>query len=210
MNAADLFKNLHKGQVAIVTNFILFHTNFQIAQACGRHGGLGQDLVAMCVNDVLAQGAEPLFFLDYFSCGSLDVDVASSVIGGVAKACEMAGCALLGEDDHGCSSFLPSVTPFSASPGGETAEMPGVYSAGEYDLAGFCVGAVERGALLPRIGDIMEGDLLIGVASSGVHSNGFSLVRKVLERANLSYSSPSPFGTSAQTIGEYHYRIQNN
>ncbi|XP_056883499.1 trifunctional purine biosynthetic protein adenosine-3 isoform X3 [Takifugu flavidus] len=177
-------------------------TKLKIAQACGRHGGLGQDLVAMCVNDVLAQGAEPLFFLDYFSCGSLDVDVASSVIGGIAKACEMAGCALLGEDDHGCSSFLPSVTPFSASPGGETAEMPGVYSAGEYDLAGFCVGAVERGALLPRIGDITEGDLLIGVASSGVHSNGFSLVRKVLERANLSYSSPSPFGTSAQTIGE--------
>ncbi|KAK9523808.1 hypothetical protein VZT92_017698 [Zoarces viviparus] len=156
-------------------------TKLKIAQACGQHGGLGQDLVAMCVNDVLAQGAEPLFFLDYFSCGSLDVDVAASVVGGIAKACEMSGCALLG---------------------GETAEMPGVYAPGEYDLAGFCVGAVERGALLPRLGDIAEGDLLIGLASSGVHSNGFSLVRKVLERADLSYSSPAVFGRSGQTVGE--------
>ncbi|XP_070711667.1 trifunctional purine biosynthetic protein adenosine-3 isoform X2 [Pempheris klunzingeri] len=156
-------------------------TKLKIAQACGQHGSLGQDLVAMCVNDVLAQGAEPLFFLDYFSCGSLDVDVAASVVGGIAKACELAGCALLG---------------------GETAEMPGVYAPGEYDLAGFCVGAVERGALLPRLGDIAEGDLLIGVSSSGVHSNGFSLVRKVLERADISYSSPAPFGESGQTVGE--------
>uniref|UniRef100_A0A3B4TN84 Trifunctional purine biosynthetic protein adenosine-3 n=1 Tax=Seriola dumerili TaxID=41447 RepID=A0A3B4TN84_SERDU len=156
-------------------------TKLKIAQACGQHGGLGQDLVAMCVNDVLAQGAEPLFFLDYFSCGSLDVDVAASVVGGIAKACEMAGCALLG---------------------GETAEMPGVYAPGEYDLAGFCVGAAERGALLPRTGDIAEGDLLIGVASSGVHSNGFSLVRKVLEKAHLSYTSPAPFGKQGHTVGE--------
>uniref|UniRef100_A0A3Q2XWE2 Trifunctional purine biosynthetic protein adenosine-3 n=1 Tax=Hippocampus comes TaxID=109280 RepID=A0A3Q2XWE2_HIPCM len=156
-------------------------TKLKIAQACGQHGSLGQDLVAMCVNDVLAQGAEPLFFLDYFSCGRLDVDVTATVVAGIAKACEMAGCALLG---------------------GETAEMPGVYVAGEYDLAGFCVGAVERGALLPRLADITEGDLLIGMASSGIHSNGFSLVRKVLERTCLSYSSPAPFGNPGQTVGE--------
>ncbi|XP_041834967.1 trifunctional purine biosynthetic protein adenosine-3 isoform X2 [Melanotaenia boesemani] len=156
-------------------------TKLKIAQACGQHGSLGQDLVAMCVNDVLAQGAEPLFFLDYFSCGRLDVDVAASVVGGIAKACEMAGCALLG---------------------GETAEMPGVYAPGEYDLAGFCVGAVERGALLPQLEDVAEGDLLIGVASSGVHSNGFSLVRKVLESADISYSSPAPFGRQGETVGE--------
>uniref|UniRef100_A0A3Q2D3C4 Phosphoribosylglycinamide formyltransferase n=1 Tax=Cyprinodon variegatus TaxID=28743 RepID=A0A3Q2D3C4_CYPVA len=156
-------------------------TKLKIAQACGQHCSLGQDLVAMCVNDVLAQGAEPLFFLDYFSCGSLNVEVAASVVGGIAKACEMAGCALLG---------------------GETAEMPGVYPPGEYDLAGFCVGATERGTLLPRLDDVAEGDLLIGVASSGLHSNGFSLVRKVLERAALSYSSPAPFGKAGQTVGE--------
>ncbi|XP_076838612.1 trifunctional purine biosynthetic protein adenosine-3 [Brachyhypopomus gauderio] len=156
-------------------------TKLKIAQACNIHNTLGQDLVAMCVNDVLAQGAEPLFFLDYFSCGHLDVDVASSVIGGIAEACQMAGCALLG---------------------GETAEMPGVYGPGEYDLAGFCVGATERGSLLPRVDDIQPGDALIGVASSGVHSNGFSLVRKILERTGLQYSSPAPFGRPGQTIGE--------
>ncbi|XP_034033033.1 trifunctional purine biosynthetic protein adenosine-3 [Thalassophryne amazonica] len=156
-------------------------TKLKVAQVYGEHGSLGQDLVAMCVNDVLAQGAEPLFFLDYFSCGSLDVGVAASVVAGIAKACEAAGCALLG---------------------GETAEMPGVYAPGEYDLAGFCVGAVERGALLPRLRDIAEGDLLIGVASSGIHSNGFSLVRKILERAKISYSCLAPFGKSGQTVGE--------
>ncbi|XP_059408253.1 trifunctional purine biosynthetic protein adenosine-3 [Carassius carassius] len=156
-------------------------TKLKIAQACGIHSTLGQDLVAMCVNDVLAQGAEPLFFLDYFSCGRLDVRVASSVIGGIADACQMAGCALLG---------------------GETAEMPGVYGPSDYDLAGFCVGAVERGAVLPRLKDIMEGDLLIGIASSGLHSNGFSLVRKILERRGLQYSSPAPFGQPGQNIGE--------
>ncbi|KAM6945718.1 trifunctional purine biosynthetic protein adenosine-3 [Aplochiton taeniatus] len=156
-------------------------TKLKVAQACQQHGTLGQDLVAMCVNDVLAQGAEPLFFLDYFSCGALDVAMAASVIGGIAKACGLAGCTLLG---------------------GETAEMPGVYGPGEYDLAGFCVGAVERRALLPRMEDISEGDVLIGLASSGVHSNGFSLVRKVLEKAGLEYSAPSPFGPAGQTVGE--------
>ncbi|XP_008427458.1 trifunctional purine biosynthetic protein adenosine-3 [Poecilia reticulata] len=156
-------------------------TKLKVAQACGRHDDLGQDLVAMCVNDVLAHGAEPLFFLDYFSCGSLDLQVASSIVGGVAKACETAGCALLG---------------------GETAEMPGVYAAGEYDLAGFCVGAVERRALLPRLQDVSAGDVLIGVASSGIHSNGFSLVRKVLERSKLSFRSAAPFGNQDQTVGD--------
>uniref|UniRef100_A0A672FVA7 Trifunctional purine biosynthetic protein adenosine-3 n=1 Tax=Salarias fasciatus TaxID=181472 RepID=A0A672FVA7_SALFA len=157
-------------------------TKLKVAQACGRHAGLGQDLVAMCVNDVLAQGAEPLFFLDYFSCGKLDLGVAAEVVGGVAKACQAAGCALLG---------------------GETAEMPGVYAPGEYDLAGFCVGGAERAALLPRrITVITEGDALIGVASSGLHSNGFSLVRRILEGAGLSYDSPAPFGDGNQTIGD--------
>lgn len=156
-------------------------TKLKVAHTCGQHGGLGQDLVAMCINDVLAHGAEPLFFLDYFSCGKLDVDVAAAVVGGIARACEAAGCALLG---------------------GETAEMPGVYPPGEYDLAGFCVGAAERQALLPRLDRMAEGDVVIGVASSGLHSNGFSLVRNVLQKKLLEYKSPAPFGTGNQTIGD--------
>ncbi|XP_062865359.1 trifunctional purine biosynthetic protein adenosine-3 isoform X2 [Trichomycterus rosablanca] len=163
-------------------------TKLKVAQACDIHTTLGQDLVAMCVNDVLAQGAEPLFFLDYFSCGRLDVSVAAAVVGGIAEACKAAGCALLG---------------------GETAEMPGVYGTGEYDLAGFCVGAAERDSLLPRLEDIRDGDVLIGIASSGLHSNGFSLARKVLERAGLRYGSPAPFGPPGQTVGSDSVVVRN-
>ncbi|KAM4047686.1 trifunctional purine biosynthetic protein adenosine-3 isoform 1-T2 [Anomaloglossus baeobatrachus] len=156
-------------------------TKLKIAQSCNKHDTIGQDLVAMCVNDILAQGAEPLFFLDYFGCGALDVSVAESVVSGIAKACQMAGCALLG---------------------GETAEMPGMYAPGEYDLAGFAVGAVERGCMLPLLEKIAAGDLVIGVTSSGVHSNGFSLVRKILEKSSLELSSSSPTGCGIGTLGE--------
>jgi phosphoribosylformylglycinamidine cyclo-ligase len=136
-------------------------TKLKLAQQLNRHDTIGIDLVGMCVNDVLVQGAEPLFFLDYFATGKLDVDTAAAVVGGIARGCELAGCALIG---------------------GETAEMPDMYPPGEYDLAGFTVGAVEKSQLLSGEG-IVAGDVVLGVASSGPHSNGYSLVRKILERA---------------------------
>ncbi|HXD37947.1 MAG TPA: phosphoribosylformylglycinamidine cyclo-ligase [Rhodanobacter sp.] len=136
-------------------------TKLKLAQTLGRHDTIGIDLVGMCVNDVLVQGAEPLFFLDYFATGKLDVDTAAAVVGGIASGCELAGCALIG---------------------GETAEMPDMYPPGEYDLAGFTVGAVEKSQMLTGAA-IVAGDVVLGVASSGPHSNGYSLIRKILERA---------------------------
>ncbi len=146
-------------------------TKVRLAVHTGIHGTIGIDLVAMCVNDVLAQGAEPLFFLDYFAMGELDEGIGADVIAGIAAGCRMAGCALIG---------------------GETAEMPGVYAPGDYDLAGFCVGAAERGTLLP--GDTMEaGDTLLALASDGIHSNGFSLVRRILEDRAVPLDGAAPF-----------------
>ncbi|UGV26409.1 phosphoribosylformylglycinamidine cyclo-ligase [Rhodopseudomonas boonkerdii] len=153
-------------------------TKVKIAIEAGVHDGIGIDLVAMSVNDLVVQGAEPLFFLDYFACGKLDPEATASIVAGIAKGCSESGCALIG---------------------GETAEMPGLYRDGDYDLAGFSVGAAERGTLLPTK-DISAGDAVIGMASSGVHSNGFSLVRKIVERTGLSYADKAPF-SPVMTLG---------
>ncbi|MBI1249953.1 MAG: phosphoribosylformylglycinamidine cyclo-ligase [Alphaproteobacteria bacterium] len=147
-------------------------TKLKIAIETGRHAQIGVDLVAMCVNDLLAQGAEPLSFLDYYACGKLDADQAAIVVNGIAEGCRQAGCALAG---------------------GETAEMPGMYAPGDYDLAGFALGAAERGTLLPDFAAQKKGDVLIALASSGPHSNGYSLIRKVVADRKLSWSAPAPF-----------------
>lgn len=152
-------------------------TKLRIAIDTGHVGTIGVDLVAMCVNDLVCQGAEPLFFLDYFATGKLDLDSATSIIEGIAAGCEASGCALIG---------------------GETAEMPGMYSDGDFDLAGFAVGAMNRGAELPS--GVQDGDVLLALASDGVHSNGYSLVRRVVDVAGLTWDDPAPFADTS--VGE--------
>jgi phosphoribosylformylglycinamidine cyclo-ligase len=155
-------------------------TKLRIAIESGKLDTVGIDLVAMCVNDVLAQGAEPLFFLDYYATGRLDTNAAASVVSGIAKGCQLSNCALIG---------------------GETAEMPGMYDGDDFDLAGFVVGAAERGNLLPLTDKMQAGDVLIGLASSGPHSNGYSLIRKVVEISGLAWDAPAPFDASQSLAG---------
>jgi phosphoribosylformylglycinamidine cyclo-ligase len=150
-------------------------TKLRVALAAGRHHGIGIDLVAMCVNDIVVQGAQPLFFLDYFATGRLDAAIAEEVVSGIAEGCRLAGCALIG---------------------GETAEMPGMYAGGDFDLAGFVVGAAERGRIITGTG-IAAGDVVLGLASDGLHANGFSLVRQVVDALGLDYGATAPFADTA-------------
>ncbi len=166
-------KNAGHGDSILVASTDGVGTKLKVAVAMGKHDTVGIDLVAMCVNDLVVQGAEPLFFLDYLATAKLDLAVAKSIVSGIAEGCKQAGCALIG---------------------GETAEMPGMYGPGDYDLAGFAVGAVQRGSVLTG-GTVSDGDSILGLASNGLHCNGFSLVRRIIEEAGLDYAQPAPFAS---------------